>query len=99
MPDVNTALDEAFAVYNLNELGLETRERFAKLALQSWMEDDSFICTADMPQPCASALAEFKATIQDDWCGYVYKDNLERAERLDEQAAATKNDGCFVQWL
>lgn len=99
MPDVATALDEAFAVYNLNELGLLTRENFAKLALQSWMEDDSFTCTANTDQACASELAEFKATIQDDWCGYVYKDNLERAERLDEQAAAAKNDGCFVQWL
>ena len=84
MPDVDTALDEAFAVYNLNELGLETREKFAKLALQSWMEDDTFTCTASREQACASELAEFKSTIQDDWCGYVYKDNLERAERLNE---------------
>ena len=60
MPDVATALDEAFAVYNLNDLGIETRENFAKLAIQSWMEDDSFTCTASAAQPCASVLGEFK---------------------------------------
>jgi hypothetical protein len=54
MPDVATALDEAFAVYNLNDLGLLTRENFAKIALQSWMEDDSFTCTANTDRFCDS---------------------------------------------
>jgi hypothetical protein len=54
MPDVATALDEAFDVYNLNDLGLETRENFAKIALQSWMEDDSFTCTANTDRFCDS---------------------------------------------
>ena len=84
MPDVATALDEAFAVYNLNDLGFETRENFAKLALQSWMEDDTFTCTATINRSCFTELGEFFTTIQDGWCGYVFKDNIERAERLDE---------------
>jgi len=37
--------------------------------------------------------------IQEGFCGFVYRERLEREKLIDQQIDNNKDDACFAQWL